>query len=311
MCDSACVDTSVHPGHCGGCNQPCAPGNVCDGNGTCALSCQAGLVDCNGTCINPLDNRDHCGAGSDCSLEPGTACSAGEVCDGTGSCALSCQSGLIDCDDKCIDPAVDPVYCGATATCQGADAGVTCDTFEACVLGACEPLSTVKRVFASSVAHDGNFGGLVGADAFCQGLATTAGLPGIYEAWLSDDSGSPSTRFTHSAVPYVLVDGTPLAADWADLTDGNLLHPIDQTEVGGTPAASSIGICGSTLGVWSNTTLAGATHSNNHDCQNWTSTALNSYGSSWGKWTTTDFNWYGFCGGGSCAYVASVYCFEQ
>ena len=43
-----------------------------------------------------------------------------------------------------------------------------------------------KRVFISSLEHNGNFGGLVGADHFCQDLADGAGLAGDYKAWLSD-----------------------------------------------------------------------------------------------------------------------------
>jgi hypothetical protein len=34
-----------------------------------------------------------------------------------------------------------------------------------------------------------------------------AGLPGTYRAWISDITGSPSTRFTKSTIPYVRRDG--------------------------------------------------------------------------------------------------------
>ena len=79
------------------------------------------------------------------------------------------------------------------------------------------------RVFLSSATYDGNLGGLSGADAKCQGLATAAGLPGIYKAWLSDGTSAPSTRFVPSSGPYQLVTGTPIAANFTDLTDGTLL----------------------------------------------------------------------------------------
>jgi hypothetical protein len=40
---------------------------------------------------------------------------------------------------------------------------------------------------------------------------------GVYKAWLSDSQASPLTRFTHSTLPYIRVDGTQIAADWAGL----------------------------------------------------------------------------------------------
>ena len=43
-----------------------------------------------------------------------------------------------------------------------------------------------KTVFVTSTKHNGNFGGLSGADGFCQGLANAAGLGGAYMAWLGD-----------------------------------------------------------------------------------------------------------------------------
>ena len=50
------------------------------------------------------------------------------------------------------------------------------------------------KVFVTSTVHDGNLGGLVGADAICNSLASAAGLAGTYKAWLSDGSGWPRCR---------------------------------------------------------------------------------------------------------------------
>src|SRR5262249_42934796 len=50
-----------------------------------------------------------------------------------------------------------------------------------------------KRVFVTSTTHDGNLGGLDGADAICASLAANAGLSGTYKAWLSP---LPSPRGT-------------------------------------------------------------------------------------------------------------------
>jgi hypothetical protein len=89
-------------------------------------------------------------------------------------------------------------------------------------------------VFVSSVPYTGgSLGGISGADAKCQELATAAGLSGTFKAWLSDSTHSPSTTFTRSPTPYVLVDGTVIASNWGDLTDGTINHAIDLTETGG------------------------------------------------------------------------------
>src|SRR5690242_2782849 len=78
-----------------------------------------------------------------------------------------------------------------------------------------------KLVFVTSTLQTGNLGGLTGADMICQARAAAGGLRGIFKAWLSDTTASPSTRFTRSKKPYVLLDGTVIANNWADLTDGS------------------------------------------------------------------------------------------
>lgn len=87
-----------------------------------------------------------------------------------------------------------------------------------------------KTVFITSSTHDGNLGGLKGADAKCQ---TEADGPasivpsGTYMAWLSDGTDSPNTRFTKSSHPYVLPNGKKIAENYTDLTDGSILHAIN------------------------------------------------------------------------------------
>jgi hypothetical protein len=61
----------------------------------------------------------------------------------------------------------------------------------------------VRFAFVSGTKFTGALGGLIGADQQCAALAGAAGLSGTYRAWLSDDTGSPATRFTPSTVPYV------------------------------------------------------------------------------------------------------------
>ena len=74
-----------------------------------------------------------------------------------------------------------------------------------------------------------------GADEICNARATEAGLPGAgtYKAWLSDGALNPNERFARSLVdPYVLVDGTVVAANWGDLIVSPLASPINLDENG-------------------------------------------------------------------------------
>jgi len=104
------------------------------------------------------------------------------------------------------------------------------------------------RVFVTSTEQQGDFGGLAEGDAICQGLADESPLTqgGSYLAWLgvTDPNINPNTRFNKATVPYVRVDGTKVADDYADLTTCNgtcLDNNIDLNENGNnTGGLSSI-----------------------------------------------------------------------
>lgn len=133
-----------------------------------------------------------------------------------------------------------------------------------------------KRVFITSTTHNGGFGGTFGADGICAARATEAGLSGTFKAWLSVTGDGPATRFTHATVPYGLVDGTLIANDWSDLTNGSLAHAINLdesahlvsadvwtgTDTAGTPTAFNcnnfLNATGSVFGVCGSSTLANA-----------------------------------------------------
>jgi hypothetical protein len=102
------------------------------------------------------------------------------------------------------------------------------------------PSPLTKRVFVSSTSSNANLGGATGADARCQNLAQAAGLGGMFRAWLSVSGSSPSTRFTKAVVPYRLLDGTVVADDWNDLTDGTLKHAIDRDEKNALVVAAEV-----------------------------------------------------------------------
>jgi hypothetical protein len=139
LCGTQCVDSQVDRGNCGGCGLQCDPGFVC-AEGACALSCQTGLTECGGACRDLAIDPDHCGdceiacadgfvcngAGS-CVAEASCDCPAGYACDGMGGCVLSCQLGFLNCNDTCVDPTTNRLYCGASGDCAGDNAGTICD----------------------------------------------------------------------------------------------------------------------------------------------------------------------------------------
>ena len=128
----------------------------------------------------------------------------------------------------------------------------------------CESLVNYKTVFVTSETYNGNLGGLTGADAKCQFLATTAGLPRptTYMAWLSTSTKSPATRFTQSQDPYFDVKGNVIAQNWTELTAGNILRPIMFDEEGSSHLYDL---------VWTNTTIDGKSAGTDDTCQDWTS----------------------------------------
>lgn len=167
--------------------------------------------------------------------------------------------------------------------------------------------ATEKKVFVTSTLYDGNLGGLAGGDAKCQARATAAGLAGTYKAWLSDTTGSPSTRFTQSIRPYVLVNGTKLANDWADLVDGTVLAAVNITELN-TAAPTGGTACGGPSAVWTNTNLSGEHAMDGWSCSNWSTNA--SGGGITSQSSAVTLQWS--CGRSpGCAALAALYCFQQ
>lgn len=188
----------------------------------------------------------------------------------------------------------------------GSDACVPRHCDGVCIEQTCKP---VKRVFLSSESYVGAFGGLEMADEACNTLARQAGLPGTFRAWLSDETGSPATRMTHSPDPYVRVDGKVVAEGWADLTDGDLLAPISIDEYG-NPGDSVLVCVGQE--TWSNTAPDG-TAATDRSCENWTLDGAQAT-SEVGFWDASDASWTHapmLCGLVSCGSALPIYCFEQ
>ncbi|MCA9493059.1 MAG: hypothetical protein KC621_24175 [Myxococcales bacterium] len=139
-------------------------------------------------------------------------------------------------------------------------------------------------------------GGVLGADLICQSRASAAGLSGTYMAWLGDGATGPADRFTLSDSPYVLVDGTTLASDWFDLTDGVLTNALNVDEYGALSSATT---------AWTGVNTDGTTNSDH--CGGW-GNPIGIAGT--GDVHSTSSDWtFGMVG--NCGSARSLYCFEQ
>lgn len=224
----------------------------------------------------------------------------GDGCGNPGSDV--CMYPYVDCDDT--DPAVSPVEeeaCenGVDDDCDGvADADDT----------DCQPPvpRTPKVAFVTSGVYDGGFGGVADADAICQSEAQTAGLSGTFKAWLSDTYQSPGTRLAKNGSPYQLVDGTVIAADWNDLTDGVLSNPIDR-DAHGIPLPG-------VLYPWTNTLPHGIPNNSSgapffDSCFDWARSKGEFTGNA-GSTDAVNSHWTAVSHY-SCLFRNPLYCFEQ
>lgn len=159
-----------------------------------------------------------------------------------------------------------------------------------------------RVIFVTATQQDGNLGGLTGADAICQGLATSAGLEGAFHAWLADSTDSPSTRESRLGAPYVRTDDVTIADDWADLTDGAIAAAISRDQNG-------LAITGGTA-VWSDVAAVGAGLETTKHCGEWTVGTDAEIGRR-GDSTATDTTWTELGTGQGCATLLRLYCVEQ
>ncbi len=176
------------------------------------------------------------------------------------------------------------------------------------------PFCSNKTIFVTSTSYNGNLGGLAGADAICNALATNAALPGTYKVWLSDTTASAASRLSHSVKRYVRRDGVKIANDWADLVDGTLLAGINVDQLGNIVPTGTR--------VWTGTDIYGATMYGGSNqwliCSNWATGGGNAGGMS-GKVGYADASWTdgndafyaGYWYGGECDWYYRLYCVQQ
>jgi len=180
------------------------------------------------------------------------------------------------------------------------------------------PSAAPKFVFISSKAYNGNLGGLTGADGKCQTLASAAGLKGVYKAWLSDSTGSPASRSTHSAGNYLMVDGTLAAQDWTSLAAGVFINRDETGQVASVVGSGATGPAGTILvgdcAAWADTASNGTAIPPNpvtgsgNSCNDW-SDATGNYSGGLGPFA--QFGGGRTCGSGPCSNLDPIYCVEQ
>lgn len=186
----------------------------------------------------------------------------------------------------------------ASTTLPPSDAGTTdlgLDAGDGGGEGGTTDASRNLRVFASSSLHNGNLGGVAGADTKCQALADAKGMGGTFRAWISASGANAIDRIT-SAGPWYL--GTEMVvASRAGLASGALLRAIRSDENGTTLPTSEDRI-------WTGTASNGS-HST-PDCNGWTST---SGSGRVGEGERSDTGWTSLTTE-ACNQVNRIYCFE-
>ena len=336
--DDACLATcelaSCGDGHVQTNVEDCDDGNQVDDDGcsnTCVLAvCGDGELQAGELCDDADgDDSDECPStcapavcGDGFTHDGFESCDEGKM---TSTCDADCS--VVECGDGVANPA-------AFEECDDGLESATCDadcTLAECGDGQLSPLAGEqcddgnlsdnddcssecqklrRTIFVTSKLYTGNLGGLAGADLQCQTLAENAGLPGIFLAWLSDGDVTPASRFVKSTVPYVTTNGSPVAQNWKDLTDGMITHAVDTTESQGAAPIPAMGCGGGTKPVvWTNSLENGLAWAAD-GCGGWTSTAGQAR---LGHAKATSFAWSKFCEGqaASCAWQAALYCVEQ
>ena len=160
-CGNDCVDPDYDMAYCGArglCNNPNPNskdyrGKSCDkltgrcSNGECRCGRETDIA-CDGKCIDPVTDINHCGAKGFCSdSDPdsvdyqGEECFNGQKCS-NGVCICARESDII-CGHECIDPENDIHHCGAKGLCSDNDAasedyiGQACGNDQRCIDGQC------------------------------------------------------------------------------------------------------------------------------------------------------------------------------
>src|SRR5262249_32643170 len=90
------------------CMPPANAAPTCD-KGVCGFTCQSGLTNCGGACVDTSGDPTHCGAS--CAACPTPSNGVATCTD--GMCGRSCNSGFTSCSNGCFNLSSDKNNCGA------------------------------------------------------------------------------------------------------------------------------------------------------------------------------------------------------
>jgi hypothetical protein len=124
--------------------------------------------------------------------------------------------------------------------------------------------TTNNIVFVTSSLHDGSFGGLPQGDAICNGLASAAGVPGHFVAFLGTSTTSAFSRL--SGRGWIRPDGLAFGDTIASLQNNSVWYPTSLTERGTQFVIGQVGL------VWTG-------QSPTLTCSDWTTNAASAMGS--------------------------------
>ncbi|HMR10129.1 MAG TPA: hypothetical protein PKA88_30340, partial [Polyangiaceae bacterium] len=218
----------------------------------------------------------------------GLSCKIGTACYPNGGKHPSATCSFLECDG-----AINPLdwtakgngcYIGGQCYAPGAVSPLGCEQCDPATskttwtpVGQC----TKIQIAALNEAHNGNLGGLAGADALCAAQAQTAGQTGTWKALLSSSTRNVKDLITGAATAYPVVNlnGALMYASWSAVFtqstwntaagllptfDGNVVDEgkttPDWSDAHGWHGSTSTGLVGAnTCSDWTSTTGTGAT----------------------------------------------------
>ena len=241
----------------------------------------------------------------------GSSCS---VTDGDDFATINCDDGsTATVNDGAQGPEGPQGPPGASGEADQNVAGAVCNLYRLTGHELPTYCTVPKLIFVTQMIFKGDLGGLDGADEKCSNAAASAGLDGIFKAWLSTNTVSAASRLNHGYQPYYTTAGTLVANNWQDLTDGTLSAAILYHQFG-SPVDTRV----PTL-AWTGTEANGENSlyygwqgSDGH-CINWVANSDGQSriaGSHVGSLFATDSEWTNYRRA-ECYELAHLYCIEQ
>lgn len=203
--------------------------------------------------------------GTDASSGSGGSTGVFEFCgDGVLDANEACDDGNFDDEDACpswLGQCQAPAVCGDGFVWP--DNGEECDDGDDAEYNGCDTSCKKTRyVFVTSEVMDGDLDGIAGADSKCQSLATNAGLPGAYRAWIAGEGAleSPIDSWGVEAFSgaYVTPCGTAVTYGW-NFT--SLMGAIDCDENGLQAYLGDY--------AWTNVRGNGKRYNSSDNCEGW------------------------------------------